>query len=295
MESALDYLQRTAPQLEALLAESMLTLLRARPERPVAYLAQLLASRAEVLDPTPASEGAAKTVPKRAKNSAADRVLSKLVGKLLRHEAINLSIPITPDGWVSLPNILNAINSNELRRLVGSAASELQGVAFDEAAVRRIVAIDDKQRYLLREHATGVELRAAQGHTMDGVVASQTQLSAETAPRLAVHGTYWRAWEGICKTGGLSRMTRHHIHLARDLPSAGHVMSGMRADAELHVWVDVARALSDGYSFAEAANGVVLCDGKAGSGVLPLHYFDAVVDVHSGADLMRDLRWSLPK
>ena len=108
-------------------------------------------------------------------------------------------------------------------------------------------------------------------------------------------------WDAICESGGLSSMARHQIHFARALPGESGVISGMRADAELHVWVDVHRALEDGYVFLEAPNGVLLCDGKPspsdadvaggdgtggrgdgtggrGDGFLPRKYFTSVID-----------------
>uniref|UniRef100_A0A3B4ZQG0 tRNA phosphotransferase 1 n=1 Tax=Stegastes partitus TaxID=144197 RepID=A0A3B4ZQG0_9TELE len=58
----------------------------------------------------------------------------------------------------------------------------------------------------------------------------------------AVHGSYLRNWSAI-QQQGLSRMKRTHIHLASGLPGEDGVISGMRKDCDLAVFIDVPRAL----------------------------------------------------
>eukprot|EP00966_Prymnesium_polylepis_P324387 7380439-Prymnesium_polylepis.1 len=79
----------------------------------------------------------------------------------------------------------------------------------------------------------------------------------------------------------------------RELPGMDGVISGMRSDAELHIWVDVHRALREGVRFFEATNGVILCDGNDSDGVLPAKYFSKVIDVKDGANLLEGTRWNL--
>ena len=104
-------------------------------------------------------------------NQGTDRSLSKLISKLLRHEAKNLGVAVSEEGWIALTDVIGAINSPALRAIVfGGDPNALGLTTFGEQDVRRICSVDDKQRHVLRELPGGVvQLRAAQGHTMPGV------------------------------------------------------------------------------------------------------------------------------
>lgn len=108
-------------------------------------------------------------------------------------------------------------------------------------------------------------------------------LSDPKTPHLVVHGTYPGPWESIKQSGGLKPMSRKHIHFATNLPSAlpplsrdrpvkvpmaegggDVVLSGMRRDATVLVWVDVQRSAQGGVKWWRSANGVVLTEGLEG-------------------------------
>ena len=76
-------------------------------------------------------------------------------------------------------------------------------------------------------------------------------------------------------------MGRNHVHFATDVPANGAgevVISGMRRDARVLVWVDVRRAMEvGGLGFWRSENGVVLCEGDA-RGVVGLEFVHRVVD-----------------
>jgi 2'-phosphotransferase len=57
-----------------------------------------------------------------------------------------------------------------------------------------------------------------------------------------LHGTYYKNWESI-KQHGLSRMNRQHIHLSEDFPGSKDVISGMRNNCELAIYIDIHKAL----------------------------------------------------
>ena len=80
-------------------------------------------------------------------------------------------------------------------------------------------------------------------------------------------------------------MERHHVHLAKGLLGEDGVISGMRSDAEVFVWVNVHEAIKDRLTFYESANGVILCSGRDGDGILPPDYFSFVVELHGGVAL----------
>ena len=130
-------------------------------------------------------------------------------------------------------------------------------------------------------------IRASQGHSLSTVSSEKLLtpilLSDPKTPRLVVHSTYPGPWEQIKQSGGLKPMGRKHIHFATNLPSAlpplsrdkplkvpmtegggDVVLSGMRRDATVLVWVDVQRSAQGGVKWWRSANGVVLTEGVEG-------------------------------
>jgi len=199
----------------------------------------------------------------------ADVRLSKSLSTLLRHQAHNDGVNITSDGWV----------------LVSDAVTWLQrrrGIHSSEAAIRSLVAANDKQRYTLRESAAGLSIRANQGHTMRDISVEMAPVADDVT--LALHGTYHHAWPSI-RAGGLSRMKRQHVHLARGLPGESGTISGMRSSCEVLVWVDVRRARAAGLQFFESSNGVILTPGDS-RGAIPAEFFARVDDRRTGAVML---------
>jgi 2'-phosphotransferase len=121
-------------------------------------------------------------------------------------------------------------------------------------------------------------------------------------PDTVVHGTYHGAWPLILASGGLRPMSRTKVHFATgpklhevlqhinpennasSLPSlaSNRVISGMRSDAEILIYIDLERALAAGCPFYRSENGVVLSEGidigGDGQTVIPLEFFDTVVE-----------------
>jgi 2'-phosphotransferase len=155
-----------------------------------------------------------------------------------------------------------------------------------------------------------------------------------SVPGTVVHGTFYGAWERILLSGGLKSMGRNHVHFAtgpslqETLPSSdlsllaegtqrtndtleeskantpknlsalmdqNKVISGMRRDAQILVYIDVARALAEapGMKWWRSENGVVLTDGLADpesegekDKVVPARFFLAAVEVKEGLGLL---------
>lgn len=95
-----------------------------------------------------------------------------------------------------------------------------------------------------------------------------------------VHGTYFKFWPQI-KKQGLSKVSRKHIHFAKGTLEDKSIISGMRKDVELYIFIDLAQALNDGIEFFESENGVILCPGNE-QGILETKYFTKVLDVKTG-------------
>lgn len=135
-------------------------------------------------------------------------------------------------------------------------------------------------------------IRATQGHTIQSVDAASfleplTLEDESKLPKTVVHGTFHGAWPLILQSGGLRAMGRHHVHFATGPPlestlaheatlAAGgttsqekgkeskqenQVISGMRRDAQILIYLDIKKALAAGCPFWRSENGVILSEG----------------------------------
>uniref|UniRef100_A0A1S3Y999 tRNA 2'-phosphotransferase 1 n=1 Tax=Nicotiana tabacum TaxID=4097 RepID=A0A1S3Y999_TOBAC len=90
---------------------------------------------------------------------------------------------------------------------------------------------------------------------------------------VCVHGTYKKNLESILEHG-LKRMKRLHVHFSCGLPTDGEVISGMRRDVNVLIFLDVRRALEDGMKLYISDNRVILTEGF--DGTVPVRYFEKV-------------------
>lgn len=220
---------------------------------------------------------------RRAKDDDPDVKLSKKLSAILRHRIAEngLDAVLRPDGYVPLASLL--------------ATPGFQGVHQEQ--VRKVVEINDKKRFSMIEEGGVTFIRANQGHTSAGIAADKLlqRIDDGDAALLGggcgqvVHGTYYSSWDAIVASGGLHRMSRHHIHLAEGMPGEAGVISGMRRSAQVFVWVDVCRAIAAGVPFYRSENGVILTPGRDGDGLLPIDAFASVVDQRGR--LWRDGDW----
>jgi 2'-phosphotransferase len=231
-----------------------------------------------VIGVCPLCDGAGKisetgTVPTLSAKAAKARAkgISQTLSSLLRHQAQAEGIAIDAQGWVCVHDALKFVN--------GDAGREGAPVTLDE--IRAVVAGSDKGRFALWER-TPLMIRACQGHSMKGIVPDLDPLNIDEVP-VGLHGTYNSAWEAI-KSEGLKKMERNHIHLAKDLPGESGVISGMRADCKVLIWVDLVKATAAGIAFVQSQNGVILSEGK--DGVISPEYFSKVVDRTTGKSLL---------
>ena len=204
------------------------------------------------------------------------RELSQMMSMLLRHQAVEMGVVINFDGgWVRLDDVLAHINAQE-----GDDALS-GGFAVTAGEIRDTVAASDKQRFGLRGEGPSEEIRANQGHSIEGVCVGLEALGSDKV-QYALHGTYVDAW-AIIATEGISRMSRTHVHLARDLPGESGVVSGMRSSCEVLIWVDIARAEAHGLAFGQSENGVILTEGP-----IPPSCFHRVIMRRTGKTLLLD-------
>ncbi|KAI6370934.1 hypothetical protein MCOR25_004066 [Pyricularia grisea] len=203
--------------------------------------------------------------------------ISRALSRLLRHQAANAGIQLDGEGYAPLDKVL--------------AWGPIKSLKVTLPEIREAVSNSDKQRFGMKPRSDSVSadstdpadfmIRANQGHSIK--LESAEHLTAVTVeagnvPEVVVHGTYYAFWPAIVASGGLRPMGRNHVHCSTGLPGPeAQVVSGMRRDAELLVYLDVERALRDGETkWWLSDNGVVLTEGGE-AGLVPVKYFKEVV------------------
>ena len=135
-----------------------------------------------------------------------------------------------------------------------------------------VVKSDLKQRFTLKEEDDVLKICANQGHTID---VDELQLRRVVDPQEftgVFHGTYMRCVHAI-EAEGISRMGRKFIHFTTDeLEERRNIPRGHEVD----IYINVPKAMQDGFEFFVAQNGVILCRGNE-AGCLPDMYFTHVV------------------
>ncbi|KAF8864111.1 Tpt1/KptA family RNA 2'-phosphotransferase [Acephala macrosclerotiorum] len=190
--------------------------------------------------------------------------ISKALSKLLRHAAEEAGLKLDAEGFAPLDQVLKW---QRLRSLHPT---------FDD--VKTAVADNAKQRFSMKpnpalksppdpnsEEPSDWVIRANQGHSIavdSAALLLPITLEAGNIPDIVVHGTYYAFYQSIVESGGLKKMGRNHIHFSTGLPEdKGGVISGMRNDAEILVYVDIRKSLEDGTLWWISENGVILTEG----------------------------------
>lgn len=163
--------------------------------------------------------------------------ISKYLSKHLRHTPERINLTLAEGGWVSVDELL--------------AACKKDGVSINRAELEEVVAKNDKKRFSF--DSTGTLIRANQGHSVE----VDLQLTPTIPPDVLYHGTGHNAVASILQNG-LSKMSRHHVHLSADIATAKTV--GARHGRPVVFAVNAAAMQEDGYIFYCSDNGVWLVD-----------------------------------
>lgn len=176
-----------------------------------------------------------------------DVELSKHLSLVLRHRPASVGIELDAQGWVPVPNLLQAL------------ANHGPPLARDD--LDRVVANSDKQRFEWDREQD--RIRARQGHS----VPVDLELEAVEPPERLFHGTVTRNLFSIMEVG-LKPQARHHVHLSSDVETARKV--GARRGKPVVLEVDAAAMTKDGHHFWVTDNGIWLTD-HVPSAYLRLH------------------------
>ncbi|BAY11226.1 RNA 2'-phosphotransferase [Calothrix sp. NIES-2098] len=163
--------------------------------------------------------------------------ISKYLSKHLRHQPDRIGIKLSPGGWVNVQELITACANNQFP------------ITLEE--LQEVVANNDKQRFSF--DTTGTLIRANQGHS----VKVDLQLQPVIPPNVLYHGTGHKSVESIMQAG-LTKMSRHHVHLSPDIATAQAV--GARHGKPVVLAVDAAAMHQVGYQFYCSDNGVWLVD-----------------------------------
>ena len=194
--------------------------------------------------------------------------ISKSLSYLLRHAALKEGLAIDDGGFIAFDELKNH--------------KRLRSHKITEEQVLNIVKNCAKQRFFAERREDGkLYIRANQGHSIEVHVQMEKVESPEAIP-LVIHGTYTKFWDAIKQTG-LNKMSRLHVHFTAGELGDGEVISGMRATADIWIYIDAAKAMADGIVFYRSANNVILSEGI--NGVVPTKYFSRVRNIKTGQDL----------
>ncbi len=164
---------------------------------------------------------------------------SKFLSLVLRHQPQTIGIKLDSSGWVSVDELLAAINRHP------------NNIKLDRKSLEQVVSDNDKQRFEFSEDCSSI--RARQGHSVN----VDLGYPPATPPETLLHGTPRKFVAPILETG-LKKMNRHHVHLHTDLKTATAV--GARRGDSVLLTVRSGEMHRAGFIFFVTENGVWLTD-----------------------------------
>ncbi|RIX48648.1 RNA 2'-phosphotransferase [Paenibacillus nanensis] len=167
----------------------------------------------------------------------AEKSLSKLMTKILRHAPEEFGIALDPeDGSCPLSELLAAIQA------------EPRWARIEREDIEQVVRNSDKQRFAIEDG----RIRARYGHSYNRV-----QYTPGEPPAILYHGTNEKALPSIVKEG-LLPIIRQYVHLSESTAFAA--LAGSRRGRLVMLTVDTQQARQLGTAFYYAGNEVWLAD-----------------------------------
>jgi putative RNA 2'-phosphotransferase len=173
--------------------------------------------------------------------------LSRLLSKILRHEPELVAVKLDEQGWVRIDELLHGIR--KAARAPGSGKRIRVLPEVTREMLFAVVAANDKRRFALSSDS--LRIRAVQGHSIEVDLGHPTL----EPPAVLFHGTAAASWRTI-SVDGLTRGTRHAVHLSADAGTAKRV--GARHGRPVVLEVSAAQMHADGFQFSRSDNGVWL-------------------------------------
>ncbi|MCU0446937.1 MAG: RNA 2'-phosphotransferase [Microscillaceae bacterium] len=163
--------------------------------------------------------------------------ISKGMSLVLRHKPEHIGITLDEQGWVEVDVLIEAFSKHFF--------------AINRDELTTVVAENDKKRFALSDD--GKKIRASQGHSIE----IELGYEAKNPPEVLYHGTATKFLATI-KVEGLTKQSRHHVHLSSDEKTAQQV--GARHGKPVVLRVDAQRMNAQGLAFFQSENGVWLTE-----------------------------------
>ena len=175
--------------------------------------------------------------------------ISKAVSYALRHNPSAFGLELDSEGWVSVGDLINALNK------------ENSHLDVTVASLCYIIDNSEKKRFEIKDN----KIRATYGHSIE----KKIEYTPQEPPTVLYHGTSRRALEKIVRDG-LKPMSRQYVHLSSDIETAQKV--GKRHDdCPVILKIDAIRMHNDGFKFYHTGNDTTwLCES------VPFKYIDSV-------------------
>jgi len=164
--------------------------------------------------------------------------LSKFLSLVLRHNPDKLGIVLDKNGWTPVSTLISKLKTNGYPTINIDVLTEL-------------VETNDKKRFAFDTHKN--RIRASQGHSIE----VDLNLQELEPPEYLWHGTIWKNWE-LIKKSGIKKMSRQHVHLSENEKTAEKV--GERRGNPVLLIIASGKMFNAGYKFYKSANNVWLTD-----------------------------------
>ena len=168
--------------------------------------------------------------------------ISVWLSYLLRHHPEDIGLQMDRLGWVQTKELIDKANQSGRYPLTMDI-------------LREIVSTDSKGRYRFSDDET--KIKACQGHSIEWV---EPELEWREPPQFLYHGTTAEAFEKILRSGGISRMSRHAVHMQAQPEKAWQSAERWHKTPVL-LEIDAAQMYEDGIAFGVTENDVWCCDG----------------------------------
>lgn len=163
--------------------------------------------------------------------------ISKFLSLVLRHEPQSIGIELDENGWTGVLTLISKVGR--------------KFPMFNMEMLEEVVAKNNKQRFAFNEDKT--RIRANQGHS----VKVDLDYDPVEPPEFLYHGTVAGFLRDIEKAG-LKKMSRHHVHMSKDLETA--IVVGTRRGKAVILKIRAGDMHRDGHKLYVTPNGVWLAD-----------------------------------
>lgn len=163
--------------------------------------------------------------------------ISKFLSLVLRHDPQSIGLELDENGWTGVLSLISKVGP--------------KFPGFNMAMLEEVVANNNKKRFAFNEDKT--KIRANQGHSI------KVDLDYEPVlpPEILYHGTVGR-YSNIIAKDGIKKMSRHHVHLSKDLQTV--IVVGTRRGEAVILKVRAGEMHRAGYDYFVSPNGVWLTD-----------------------------------